>query len=84
MLLIVTLLSLSITAVAIAKGKPKVIVNGGGIAVNKNSGIGDLLSAGGFTAKVNGLTAKGQIQSKFVFATDLTTFMESISSLHIA
>ena len=76
--LLVTLLSLSLSGMAIAKGDPKIVVNGGGIAVNNNSGLGvDLLSVGGFTAHMKGGNFKGQIQSKSVLAADPTTTIGS-------
>jgi hypothetical protein len=64
----------------VATAGPSVVkINGGGIAQNSNSGLGELLSVGGFTAirKANGVV-KGQIQSKSVLASDPAIEIASI------
>ena len=66
----IALVVVAFAGVAVA-GKPSVIINGGGIAVNNNSAGGvepELLSVGGFTAKVKNGTATGSIQSKAILA----------------
>ena len=59
-------------------GPPTVKITGGGIATNDNSGLGELLSVGGFSAIKKGDTVKGQIQSKSVSAADPTIPLASI------
>ena len=69
----VALVAIALTGVAVA-GKPTVIINGGGIALNENGGFGPgVLAVGGFSAKVkkNG-AATGSIQSKIVSADGVT------------
>ena len=76
----VSLLALTFAFVFLGAGTlevqaEKIIITGGGIVENNNSGFGDLLSVGGFVAKYKGsggsgggaceeLYAKGQIQAK--------------------
>jgi len=64
---------------------PTVVINGGGIVENNNSGLGDLVSIGGFTAiakgdpaAANGSPAKGQIQSKSAESADPTITLAAI------
>ena len=86
LILLVTILSLSLAGVTVAKGQPAgkgkldVVINGGGIAVNENHGFGPitLLSVGGFSAKSYGDSAKGQIQSKSVNAEDTSDVWGSV------
>jgi hypothetical protein len=80
--IVITLLSVSLSAVAVAKGKPVVIINGGGIVQNNNSEGGttpELLSVGGFTAREDAFgDFKGQIQSKSTPANDPSITLGSI------
>jgi len=83
----VSLLALTFAFVFLGAGTlevqgEKIIITGGGIVENNNSGFGDLLSVGGFVAKYKGsgdddigvcpefLYAKGQIQAKATIAID--------------
>ena len=75
----IALVAVGIAGVAVA-GKPSVIINGGGIAMNDNHGtaLPSLRSVGGFTAKVKNGTAKGSIQSKSISADDPSVTWGSI------
>jgi hypothetical protein len=89
-LAIVALFTISFAAIVMA-APPTIKITGGGIVQNNDSGLGDLISVGGFVAMAKGSSVlglnggdvwsnvKGQIQSKLVDATDPT---RNVSSLH--
>lgn len=69
----IVLLSLAFATIASAAERPVALVRGGGIAQNNNSGLGDLLAIGGFTAlgMADG-SARGQVQAKSAESADPT------------
>jgi len=74
----VALVAIGLAGTAIG-GPPTVKITGGGIAVNNNSGFGEFLSVGGFSAIMKGDKVKGQIQARSVLASNPTI---EVSSIH--
>jgi len=89
-LTIAALIAVGLADTAVA-GPPTVLLTGGGIVQNNDSGLGDLTSVGGFVAMAKGRgliggnrgtvwnNAKGQIEAKLVDSGDPTL---NLSTLH--
>ena len=79
LILITALLALSINGLAFAKGPPTVVINGGGIAVNNNSGVfPDALTIGKVTALMKGGKVRGMVKARTVLTADPTVTVAAI------